>query len=244
MGLLRERGIRAVTFDCWGTLIYEDPATGTPYAREDALVRWALAHGLELDRAMAVRALDDAWARHAAAWRARESSGAHEIARWALAAIGLDDPDTQAGYAEEIQEISRRYTIRALPGAQETLEALAGLGVRTGLICDTGISTGQTVREFLERVDLLRWLEVQVFSDEAGVPKPDPRVFHRALRALDTPPERALHVGDLRRSDIAGARRMGMSSVRIRAHNDDASEDCEADFVVGSHAELNELLAG
>ena len=31
-----------------------------------------------------------------------------------------------------------------------------------------------------------------------------------------------MHVGDLRRSDIAGAKNAGMGAVRLRAHNDDS----------------------
>jgi FMN phosphatase YigB (HAD superfamily) len=73
-----------------------------------------------------------------------------------------------------------------------------------------------------------------------------------------------VHVGDLRRSDIAGARSVGMGSVRIAAHHDDSDGgpaetagviDCglagcappcprpEADAIASSHAHLLELLA-
>ena len=74
--------------------------------------------------------------------------------------------------------------------------------------------------------------------------------------------EARLHVGDLRRSDVAGARAAGMRSVRFRGRNDDADEarsaagviDCqaaecspvcerpEADVVVASYAVLAEHL--
>jgi FMN phosphatase YigB (HAD superfamily) len=55
-------------------------------------------------------------------------------------------------------------------------------------------------------------------------------------------PERALHVGDLRRTDVAGGRAVGMATVRIRFRHDDDSELPDADHVVDSHAELAELL--
>jgi FMN phosphatase YigB (HAD superfamily) len=59
---------------------------------------------------------------------------------------------------------------------------------------------------------------------------------------LGVNPEHAWHVGNLRRTDVAGARALGMTSVRIRARHDDTSELPEADHVVVSHAELGRLL--
>jgi putative hydrolase of the HAD superfamily len=85
---------------------------------------------------------------------------------------------------------------------------------------------------------------VQAFSDEVGVPKPDAAIFRAALDALGVPPEKALHVGDLRRTDVAGARDLAMRSVRIRASHDDLSPLPDADFVVDSHAVLRRLLGG
>jgi FMN phosphatase YigB (HAD superfamily) len=46
----------------------------------------------------------------------------------------------------------------------------------------------------------------------------------------------------LRRTDVAGARNLGMRSVRIRDRHDDEDPFPEADFVVSSHAELRALL--
>jgi putative hydrolase of the HAD superfamily len=135
--------------------------------------------------------------------------------------------------------------VHALEGARETLQLLAGAGVRTALICDTGLTPGRVVRRHLDALGLLPHLEAQVFSDEVGVPKPDPRVFHRALELLDAEPARAVHVGDLLRTDVAGARAVGMRSVRLRGHHDD--EDAagglgEADYVADSHAQLRAIL--
>jgi putative hydrolase of the HAD superfamily len=98
------------------------------------------------------------------------------------------------------------------------------------------------VRRHLDRLGLLAPLAVQVFSDEVGWPKPDPRAFRAALDPFGMSPGRAVHVGDLRRTDVAGARALGMRSVRIRARHDDQSPLPEADAVVASHAELRLLL--
>ena len=49
-------------------------------------------------------------------------------------------------------------------------------------------------------------------------------------------------MGDLRRTDVAGARALSMGTVRIRASHDDTSDLPEADAVADSHAHLCEIL--
>jgi len=53
-----------------------------------------------------------------------------------------------------------------------------------------------------------------------------------------------MHVGDLRRTDIAGASAIGMRTVRYRALHDDPDmgDAIEADFVLDSHRELPALI--
>jgi putative hydrolase of the HAD superfamily len=168
------------------------------------------------------------------------------MAGWVLEALGLEE-ESRAGLADELErafaEASLESEIAALDGSRKTLEWLAAAGLRRALVCDTGFSPGRVVRQLLARTDLLDLLEVLAFSDEVGVPKPEARIFEHALGALETAPHAALHVGDLRRTDIAGARRLGMRTVRIRDHFDDPSEHADADHVADSHAHLRELLA-
>ncbi len=182
-----------------------------------------------------------AWKRHVALWQQGVASGAREMAQWALAALGAPVTATDR-LVEAFAEASLESEILPLEGARHTLERRAEAGVRRALVCDTGFSPGRVVRRLLDRHGLLELLEVQIFSDEAGVPKPHARVFHSALEALAVEPHQAVHVGDLRRTDIAGARAAGMDTVRIRDHYDDRSELPEADAVADSHGHLLEIL--
>jgi putative hydrolase of the HAD superfamily len=127
-------------------------------------------------------------------------------------------------------------------GAVETVERLAAAGVPCALVCDTGLTPGRVVREHLARLGMIPGLRAQLFSDEVGVPKPSPKIFHAALAALGVGAAGAVHVGDLRRTDVAGARALGITSVRLTAAHDDASALPEADHVAASHAELRALL--
>jgi putative hydrolase of the HAD superfamily len=227
----------AVTFDCWSTLLYErDP--GQSHARR--VLRVAEVTGVgEWD---ARAALDRAWIRHNELWGRGIGSGAPEMSGWTLAELGVTDPRLSDELADRLASASLEAEIVALEGAREILEALTAAGVRRALVCDTGFSPGHVVRRLLQQSGLLELLEVQIFSDETGVPKPHRRMFESALDPLGVRPAEAVHVGDLRRTDVAGARAAGMATVRIRDHHDDQSEHPEADFVADSHAQVLEHI--
>lgn len=236
---------KAVTFDCWQTLMVEVDPSQARDARIDTLARCAGDAGRRLSHAGARDVLDAAWRRHWQRWQLHEASGAGDIARWALEALQLPREDVAARAPElerALAEASLECEMRALPGAGATLRRLERAGIRRALICDTGFSPGRVVRQLLASVELLDLLEVHIFSDEVGVSKPHARMFERALTALACEPTDAVHVGDLRRTDIAGARAFGMRSVRIRDHFDDPSHHPEADDVADSHAHLCEIL--
>ncbi len=82
------------------------------------------------------------------------------------------------------------------------------------------------------------------FSDETGWFKPAPEAFEPALRALGvTDPTRVAHVGDNRRTDVAGALALGMTAVRYTGFRDDPPEaGPEATLVLNDHRELPALL--
>ncbi len=237
------RPLRAVTFDCWSTLLQEDDWQTAHALRVAALREAAGEGGRVVDAEVAGRAFDTAWSRHMHLWREGVASGASEVARWALAELGLADPHPALDHLVRcFEEASHSSRVRALEGARDTLVALREAGVRCGLVCDTGLTPGRVVRLHLQRLELLPLLESQAFSDEVGVPKPRPRAFEAALVPLQVEPHEAAHVGDLRATDVAGARALGMTAVRLRAHHDDTSPLPDADFVVDSHHELRTLF--
>ena len=233
----------AVTFDCWQTLIYEGDWTLAHARRIDSLARAVGEAGRRASRQQAADAFEAAWRCHMDCWREGVATGANDVARQALGLLGLEEPHPALEHlVREWEEASHSGQVVALPGARQALEALAAAGVARALVCDTGLTPGRVVRRHLDRLGLLEQLEVCIFSDEVGVPKPDPRVFHAALEPLSVRPGHAVHVGDLRRTDIAGARNVGMGSVRIRARHDDACELPDADAVIDSHSELLAVL--
>jgi putative hydrolase of the HAD superfamily len=81
---------------------------------------------------------------------------------------------------------------RPLDGAAVALTRLQGAGLALACISNWDVSlTGH-----LERTGLAGFFATIVSSAEAGVAKPDPRVFRVALERLAVSARRTLHVGD------------------------------------------------
>jgi len=235
---------RVVTFDCWNTLLHETDWTVAHARRVEQLRNAASEAGRVVARDDAERAFDGAWGRHMDLWGQGVASGAREVAQWSLADLGLGESHPALEHLVlSFEEASHSSHVTALEGARETLAALDRAGVPCSLVCDTGLTPGRVVRRHLDREGLLSSLSVESFSDEVGVPKPDRRAFVAALEPLSADPACALHVGDLRRTDVAGARALGMTSIRIRQLYDDLDPLPDADYVVDSHADLLSLLA-
>ncbi len=233
----RVDGIRAVTYDCWGTLLKDRDWEGAMENRAGALGRLI---GLEHDEARVL--LADAWARHDDAWKQVETFGPGRMAAYCLERRGVTDDDTLRQLTREFEEASLTYGVDPVEGADDTLQALHDADIRVGLVCDTGFTPGRVVRELLDGAGLISHLEILCFSDEVGVPKPGNEIFAKALAELGARPPEAAHVGDLRRTDVAGARDIGMRAVRFRGVHDDRSDAPDAEIVIERHEDLLEAI--
>jgi len=235
--LRRVEGIRAVTYDCWGTLLKDRDWEGAMTKRIGALQRF-----VDLDEDAARALMTEAWNRHDDAWKQVETFGPGRMAAYCLEAQGIDDDEPIAELTREFEEASLETGIERVDGALETISALEKANLRVGLVCDTGFTPARVVRDLLEDVGLLSHLEACCFSDEVGVPKPGNEIFAKALAGLGARPPEAVHVGDLRRTDIAGAHEVGMHTARFRGVHDDLSDASEAEMVLDRHEQLLEAL--
>ena len=66
------------------------------------------------------------------------------------------------------------------------------------------------------RVGLGAYFSGSVSARDAGVAKPDPRIFHAAAAHLGCAPHQVLHVGDDHAADVVGAAQAGMQAVWLR----------------------------
>ncbi|HEU4480656.1 MAG TPA: HAD family hydrolase [Actinomycetota bacterium] len=230
-------GIQAVTYDCWGTLLQDRDWEGATALRVSALRRF-----LDINEDDAKALLDEAWAKHDEAWKQVETFGPGRMAAYCLEARGIFDDEPIRALTREFEEASLQGGEKGVDGALETLAELRSRGIRIGLVCDTGFSSGHVVRKLLEDAGLAEHIETFCFSDEVGTPKPGNEIFLKALANLGVRPPESVHIGDLKRTDIAGAHDIGMHAIRFRGVHDDKSDATEAECVIDRHAQILECL--
>jgi HAD superfamily hydrolase (TIGR01549 family) len=206
--------LSAVTFDHWDTLVH-DPRGIRPRQLagwEDVLT----SRGYELERAALEEAFDANWAVFEERWETNVQHGPRESTEVILAELGLTcEQVVQEELVEAFAYAGREAGLQTADGADEVLAALKSTDVKLGIVCDVGLTSSDTLRERLERFGLLRFFDHWSFSDEVGCFKPYPPIFEHAMAGLGvSDPARIAHVGDGRRTDIAGALAMGMTAVR------------------------------
>lgn len=106
--------------------------------------------------------------------------------------------------------LCKEAAMRPFAGAIEILKHLKENGHRLALLTN-GCSVFQ--RRKLARFGLEPYFDLILIEGELGFGKPDSRVFEKALKFFQSPPEKALMVGDNLLADIAGAQSVGIPAV-------------------------------
>ena len=236
--------VRAVTFDFWNTLMYE-PDGHLRGRRQDAWLGILEEAGFACERELLDTVFAASWERFTAAWKANQQLQAVDAAEAILEDLGFDlPPDVRTSLLHAFTTAGNEAEILPTEGIHEAIAALKHAGVRLGIICDVGMTPSTALRDHLDRHGLLASFDHWSFSDEVGVYKPDPAIFRHALDGLGgIDPADAAHVGDLRRTDIAGARAMGITAVRYTGiFDDDSQPEPEGDHVIDDHRKLPSIL--
>lgn len=230
--------IRAVTYDFWNTIAQVPPGAMVD-ARRRAVAKACEECEVEIAEQALAAALEEVRLSWERAWAAGTHLPPAEGAEMLVAALGLREA-ARATVAKAFLGALEQVPLELAPGIESCLGGLAERGIRLGIVCDVGFSGGEVLRGLLRREGLLDRFDGWAFSDEVGHYKPSPQIFEAALGALETRPEEAIHVGDLRRTDVAGAAALGMTTARYRGMQDDAdsSSGAEAAFVLDEHREL------
>ncbi|MBG81728.1 MAG: HAD family hydrolase [SAR202 cluster bacterium] len=126
---------------------------------------------------------------------------------------------------------------------ENVLKDLCSLGHKVGLISNTGLTSPQMYRRWLNQLGILKYFDFLAFSNEQEVAKPNRKIFVRTLDNLGVKAEWALHVGDNLHTDVGGAASVGMSTVWVKGFTSSKSSVIEnPDFTVTSIRELPEIV--
>ncbi len=121
------------------------------------------------------------------------------------------------GVIDSLWEAHHRVGLwtQAIPGAVDVVTRLRSRGLRIGVISN---AEGQVARD-LDEAGFRGQLEKVIDSHVVGVEKPDPEIFHIALRELGASAETAVFVGDVPAVDVAGARAAGIAPILLDRHD-------------------------
>lgn len=238
----------AVTLDLWRTLVIEGPPAypGSAGSRNHARVAGVLnalaAAGHPTDRS----ALEAAFERVRDDMDHAHHNGVDRTFQlWVRQIIEYVEPgrfdrldrDSADAVTRAVDETFLVHPPMPHPAATQVLEKLAKKNLRIGLISNTGFTSGDTYRQWFQRLGWLGFFHAITFSNEAVIAKPAAGIFLSTLEELGSTPSLALHVGDSHHSDMAGARAVGMSTAWISGF-DDSEPEAPPDYSLGDLSEL------
>ena len=130
--------------------------------------------------------------------------------------------------------------IQLFPGALDFLKHLKDLGIKTEICTDM---TAHIQFRKLERLGISGYIDYMTTSEEAGVEKPDIRIFNMALNKLGLPPEEVMYIGDSYRKDVLGAKNVGILPVWYLSLADRNSVEAADIIAVENYGKLKEISA-
>ena len=244
--------ITAVTFDLWQTLLIDNRELGTTRgeARLEGVCKVLADCGEYFDLARIGEAYWDCYRKCV---KIRESlldvSFDEQIGIFVESIdAGLTQrlgPDAIAGISRVYADSFLDYPPPCHTDAVRVLRSVRDMGLRIGLISNTGMTPGTTFRTYLANNGLLEFFDTLTFSDEVKMSKPSKEIFMMTLRSLDSTPGKTVHVGDSILNDVAGARKCGLKTVWITGFSereDPSDPDTEPDETVDGLASVVQAI--
>lgn len=232
---------RAVFFDAGHTLLYAHPDLGTVYTETTAAFGLSIAPAAFAE--VFVPVFKEATKEYATTSTA---SDAQDLEMWRVITRRIYDrlPALQGvGFERWFEALYARFgdpdVWRFYDDVEPVLRELRSRGLRVGIISNWDTR----LKRISDGLGLTPLVDFLVISAEAGMRKPDPRIFHLALEKAGVRPEEAMHVGDLPEEDAEGARRAGVRPILIDRRKRITPNSFPADVrVVASLSDLLPLL--
>lgn len=240
--------IRAVFFDMSGTLHSNHDIQRALLRHADQLVeRYGLTIGSEEFARAFLAAMTEMlpWCTGRPFYRMTDFFP--EVTRRALARFGvpLGEAEGLALYREQVKLIAEELTLHE--GVMVTLAELRRRGLTVGIV---SVNDEAELSAWVAALELTDAVDFVLSSEIAQSCKPDAAIYQEALRRAGCAAEEVLFVGDMPDMDIAGANRMGMTSVLLMLPGAPAGPrgtgplegDRRPDYIIHSIPEVLDLV--
>lgn len=200
------QGVRWITFDAAGTLIFPYPSVGDVYGQILA------EQGIAAPTPELNERFLESFRELTSKPRARTDDAA-ERAFWKAIVQATVSPwcppeKLDAVFAEAFDAFASARCWRLHEGAEDLLASLKQRGYKLALLSNSD----KRFRRVFSELGISSYFSYIFLSGELGYEKPDPRLFDRVLQTLGVSPEEVLHVGDNARLDGEGARQAGWNA--------------------------------
>jgi putative hydrolase of the HAD superfamily len=242
--------VRTVSIDFWGTLMLDSPASDDRCrpARLSGMRQILGQQKIEVTLPQLTRAYEASGEYLGRVWSEGKDVAVVEHVNAMLRAL---DPgmvarvsrDTLAALVDAYARPLLLILPAADPGARSACTRLREAGRRLVLVSNTMRTPGTVLRQVLASLHLLDCFDHAVFSDEAGIRKPDPAIFLGAVRAVGGDPATTVHVGDDPVLDVQGARAAGIRAIQVVTGTANGSPADGPDRTIARLDELPEAVA-
>ncbi len=233
--------VKAITFDCWDTLLDDDVSRGKK--RKEYFRRTFSENGFPTGE----DEMNELFSREAKIFQEYiiehrktpdSTMRVKTIVKLADVQLKSSDVDKTAIYCDRI---ALEYRPPVVTGIKQVLEELSRV-YKLAVICNTGWHSGETVRQLLEGYDFPKLFSHLTFSDGAGIAKPHKQIFEYTLDKLDCRAEDAVHIGDSEYSDIVGAKEANMKAILFTGINDKYKDNNSADVTISNYDNLVDII--
>ncbi|MEM6337518.1 MAG: HAD family hydrolase [Bacteroidota bacterium] len=237
--------IETITFDFWNTIV--DAKVNGRQRHEDRMAFMEevyRAHQPDATRERLDEAVEEARKAFDQSWEHEHRTlGAADLLGVVWTHLEVEPaPDEAAEAVRRFEEGLLDAPPALAEGIADAIRWATGR-YRLSIISDTMFSPGRILRGLLEQHGLLSSFTSTVFSDEMGYSKPDQRAFDTALTGVGGAADSAVHIGDIRRTDVAGANEAGMKSLLYTGIRVDAPDAPLATAEFASWRDLPAVLS-
>ncbi|MEN8264846.1 MAG: HAD family hydrolase [Nitrospirota bacterium] len=233
--------VKAITFDCWDTLLDDDVSRGRK--RKEFFLQVLNDNGFPTGE----EEMNELFSREARVFQdyivnnrktPDSSMRVKTILKLADVSLPPAEMDKIALYSDEVALDNRPPIVT---GIKEVLGELTKTHT-LAVICNTGWHSGKTVRQLLEGYDFPKYFSHMTFSDEAEIAKPHKQIFEYTLDKIGFRTEDSAHIGDSEYSDIVGAKEAGMKAILFTGINDRYKDNNSADVMISTYDNLVEII--
>jgi len=128
--------------------------------------------------------------------------------------LGIETNDRNIKLIMFIRDKAEART-KLFPRSLSMLRQLKKQGYKTGIISNTSVFS----IEPLKKTKFFSYIDYPLFSFDAGIIKPNSKIFKMLLKKARCKPEEAIMIGDTFEDDILPAKKIGMNTILFKDYN-------------------------